>query len=98
MNKSWVALIAIAVITMLAVMGFEFYNSVNGGNVDFTPKFTDTTIPSDLGTKQLKFIYSLSQIITVTDSQLNPVVSPTPVFDNTNVGPTVTPFIPTTTP
>jgi hypothetical protein len=97
MNKSWIALIVVAVITMLAVMGFEFYNSFSGSNVDFTPKFTDTSIPNDLGTKQLKFIDSLSQVITITDSQLNPVVAPTPTFNNVDTG-TGTPGIPQTTP
>jgi hypothetical protein len=78
MSKSWIVLIVIAIITMLAIIGFEFYQSVSGANVQFTPKYETTDIAPDLGRKELLYLEQLETSVEVRDETLNRDVTPTP--------------------
>lgn len=70
MNPTWTKLIVLALITLLAVIGYEFYLSVTGSNQSF-----DKTIPvivkSDLGTKQLDALQNSSSYILVPNTELD---------------------------
>lgn len=51
MSRTWLTFIVVAIIMMLAVTAYEFYVSINGGNVTFAK--TVTPIENKLGTNQL---------------------------------------------
>ena len=69
MNKNWLTLVVIALITILAVIGYEFYNSITGGNTDFNK--TVTPINSDLGVSTLDAVKKLDLDAPVRDEALN---------------------------
>lgn len=81
MSKSWIVLAVIALVTVLGVIAFEFYQSINGSNVEFVPKVQVGDVSPDLGSNELKYVSSLRSLMLVDDATLNnlPVsVTPTP--------------------
>ncbi|MFQ5492960.1 MAG: hypothetical protein ACE5DX_02250 [Candidatus Dojkabacteria bacterium] len=70
MNRSWIALIVIAVVTMLGIIGYEFFQSLSGANVEFRRGIQTTELPADLGTKQLGFVGFLEESVLVKDAEL----------------------------
>ena len=59
MNKNWFTLVIISVITLLIVIGYQFYISINGGNTGFGK--TISPIESDLGQSVLDAIKELDK-------------------------------------
>jgi len=56
MSKTWLPFIVLAIIIMIAVGGYELYNSVTGGNVVFNK--TVTQIPDTLNESILNVFYN----------------------------------------
>ncbi|KXK08945.1 MAG: hypothetical protein QY330_02990 [Candidatus Dojkabacteria bacterium] len=71
MSKSWILLIVIAVITMLVVGGFEFYQSISGTNIEFQKRVVNLQISSSLGTDVLDSVRVLDQGFFVRDGELD---------------------------
>ena len=69
MSRTWMTFIVIAIIMLLAVMAYEFYVSINGGNVTFSK--TVTPIVNQLGTEQLATYSSYFDKVLVKDESLN---------------------------
>lgn len=99
MNKSWIFIIVIAIVSMLAIIGFEFYMSVSGGNSEFVKQIQDEPINPDLGVNKLDFISSLEDNILVVDESLDqvlPTVTVTPsgiVVPTGSAAPTLPPDV-----
>lgn len=68
MTKSWVIIIIIAVISILAVVGYDFYNSISGNNLSFNKEVKQ--IAPDLGTKQLQVLDTMNVNILVKNEEL----------------------------
>lgn len=71
MSKSWILLIVILIVTMFAVIGFEFYQSISGANSEFEKHVINLDIRSDLGTDVLDAIAILEPGLVIQDSQLD---------------------------
>ena len=69
MNKNWLSLIIVAVVTLVGMIGYEFYISINGGNTDFSK--TVTAIDPDLGVTTLNAVKKLDLTAPVRDEALN---------------------------
>jgi hypothetical protein len=55
MNRTWLTFIIFAIIIMVVVGGYELYNSVTGGNVQFTKTVSQS--PETLNEKVLGAFY-----------------------------------------
>ena len=69
MNRLWTFLIVVAIIVMIAMIGYQFYVSVTGGNVTFSASVVP--ISSDLGVNELKSFQPLTQNQPIKDDSLN---------------------------
>lgn len=69
MSKSWIILIGIAILTLLAMIGYDFYNSISGNNVGFTKQVAQ--INPDLGEKQLQLLGTMDQKVLIKNSDLD---------------------------
>jgi hypothetical protein len=69
MNKNWLTLIIIAIITLLSVIGYQFYISITGQNTGFSK--TVMPINPDLGTSTLNAIQTLDLSAPVRNEALN---------------------------
>ncbi|KXK26903.1 MAG: hypothetical protein TR69_WS6001000926 [candidate division WS6 bacterium OLB20] len=78
MSKSWITLIAVAIVTMFGIIGFEFYQSLSGANAEFEKRITNLDIRSDLGTDVLESVRILRNGLIIRDEQLDQDFVPTP--------------------
>jgi predicted negative regulator of RcsB-dependent stress response len=69
MSKSWIALIVIAILSMLAMVGYDFYNSLSGNNIGFSKQVQQIT--PDLGQKQLQVLDTMDQKVLVKNADLD---------------------------
>jgi len=70
MNKTWIALIIVAIFSTFVVVGYNFYLSVTGQNNKFV-RPPQSRIEPDLGVKQLIYIKSLEDNVLVVDDTLD---------------------------
>ena len=68
MNKTWLTFIVLAIVIMIAVGGYELYNSVTGGNVEFSKVVKQ--IPETLNEKVLTAFFNNAEKIPVKDYEL----------------------------
>lgn len=71
MNKTWITLIIVAVVTILAIVGYNFYRSISGDNLEFTKAVAGTPISPDLGTEQLEYLTVLQENVEVQSEDLD---------------------------
>jgi len=71
MNRSFLVLIVIVIVTMLVVGGIQLFLSLSGANVEFSPAITNTNISSDLGSNTLNFIENNTSNLLITNEELN---------------------------
>lgn len=69
MNKNWLTLVIIAVITIIGIIVYQFYNSISGANADFNKSVT--SINSDLGMTTLNAVKKLDENVPVRDEALD---------------------------
>jgi len=69
MNKNWLTLIVIAIITTIIYMGYQFYFSLSGANITFDK--TIEPIEPDLGRNVLDAVMELDSGMPVRDEALN---------------------------
>lgn len=69
MNKTWLTLIIIGVVMLLVNVGYQFYASITGGNLEFTK--TVNQISGDLGKTELDSLTNFDQFVLVKDNDLN---------------------------
>lgn len=69
MNKNWLALVIVAVITLVIYVGYQFYISLSGENSGFGKSVN--AIESDLGADVLDAIKKLDQEAPVRDEALD---------------------------
>ena len=69
MNRPWITLVVIGVITLVIIAGYEFINSLSGGNLDFNKQVSP--IENDLGQNQLLFLSGLKNNVLVEDKTLD---------------------------
>ena len=70
MNKSWITLIGIAILTLLAIVGYEFYLSLTGVKSTFS-KPSLMILEEDLGIAELEYIETLEGVVLKEDSSLD---------------------------
>ncbi|MEI7578639.1 MAG: hypothetical protein WCJ58_01210 [bacterium] len=70
MNKTWITLIAMAIITVLIMIGYEFFLSFTGQKSKFT-KPPINQINPDLGIQELNYIKSLEGNVIRKNEQLD---------------------------
>jgi hypothetical protein len=71
MNKTWLTIVIIASATLLAIISYNFYISITGGNVTFDKSVADLEMSTDLGQKQLTYIKELNVNISIPNSELD---------------------------
>lgn len=69
MNKTWISLIVIALLSLLTIVGYEFYRSISGASSDFV-KVVTINVEPDLGTAQLDAVEILNENVMVDDESL----------------------------
>lgn len=71
MDKTWLGLVVIGLIEVAAFVGYQFYLSVTGQNVEFEKKIEETELVPDLGVEQLVQLEELQNNVLVKDSELD---------------------------
>jgi len=69
MNKTWLNMIIIAVITLALYVAYQFYVSVNGGNLSFNRNVS--SISPDLGSEVLENMSTLEPNAPIHNDALN---------------------------
>ncbi|HLD03145.1 MAG TPA: hypothetical protein VJC17_00030 [Candidatus Dojkabacteria bacterium] len=69
MNRSWITLVVVAVVTLIIIAGYEFVNSLTGANLDFSKQVSP--IENDLGTQELIFLKGIKDNIQTPDENLD---------------------------
>ena len=70
MNKTWITLIVVAVVSTLVVVGYNFYLSITGQNNQFV-RPTKPNIEPNIGVEQLTYIKSLESYVLVGNDELD---------------------------
>ncbi len=70
-ERTWYILVLIGFIEVLIFVGYQFYTSLTGQNVDLVKRVDDTPISPQLGVERLQKMDSLQQNILIRDDQLN---------------------------
>lgn len=70
MNKTWITLIVMAMVTILLIVGYQFYISFSGQNVDFTKTLGSEKVSPNLGVTELEFLDTLEENVVVDDNEL----------------------------
>lgn len=71
MDKTWLTLVVIGLIEVIAFAGYQFYLSLTGQNVEFRTRIEKTELSPDLGVEQLVQLENLQDNVLVKDIDLN---------------------------
>jgi len=55
MNRSWILIIIFAIVLLAAYIGYGFYLSVSGQNLEFN-KTVEVSVTDDLGVNELEYL------------------------------------------
>lgn len=69
-ERTWFILIVIGFLEVLTFVGYQFYVSITGQNVDLVKKVNDEPIPASLGVENLEKLNSLQQNIIIQNEEL----------------------------
>lgn len=69
-ERTWFILIVIGFLEVLIFVGYQFYVSITGQNVDLVKKVNDEPIPASLGVENLEKLNSLQQNIIIQNEEL----------------------------
>lgn len=70
-ERTWYTLVLIGFVEVLIFVGYQFYTSLTGQNVDLVKKVDDTPISPELGVEKLQRMDHLQNNILVRDDELN---------------------------
>lgn len=70
-ERTWYILVLIGFIEVIIFVGYQFYTSLTGQNVDLVKKVDDTPIYPELGIEKLQRMERLQGNILVKDDELN---------------------------
>ncbi len=75
MNRSWINLIIIAILTIVGIVAYQFYISLTGQNVDLNKPFTTQPLVADLGEQALRFLATQQDLVEYSNSDLDTVAA-----------------------
>jgi len=70
-ERTWYILVMIGFIEVIIFVGYQFYVSISGQNVDLVKRVDDTPISPELGVERLQKLDHLYNNILVKDEELN---------------------------
>jgi hypothetical protein len=75
MNRSWINLVIIAILTIVGIVSYQFYISLTGQNVDLNKPFTTQPLVADLGEEALRFLATQQTMVKYSNSDLDTVAA-----------------------
>lgn len=75
MNRSWINLMIIAILTIVAIVSYQFYASLTGQNVDLNKPFTTQPLVADLGEQALRYLATQKSMVRYSNPDLDSVAA-----------------------
>lgn len=70
-ERTWYILVLIGFIEVIIFVGYQFYTSLTGQNVDLVKRVDDTPIAPQLGVERLQKLDNLQNNVLIRDDELN---------------------------